>query len=445
MKFNTIGRITEKFIEIESKQNLFNWDIKGIKVYQLLRHKIYFAALDTHIKKDKTFIKNSKNVFKKIISRLPQVKNFLFYSPLNDTKGSDYLLFESSRKQLIEGNFADPFTKFIKDDLIKRNKNFTIYQSSYFYDKLAEKDRNTKHLDRVYLLAEYKAKRYKLEFTENELEEISSTGDFINNELGLKIDFLSMVKSEISSFIVLSKFFSIILENKKPKTIYIVNFCDKAALINECKKRKIEVVDIQHGLMSDNDVIYNYPKVEKGTVDYFPDKFYAWSDIWLGNCTLPISSDKIEIVENQTLIASVKKYKGIEKQKNKVLIISQDTITDQILSSVSDIVDNNPELDFYFKPHPNEYSYINSLNKFQELSSKRNFSMVPQTANLYELFAQSKNVIGVYSAALIEALYFGCNVFILNLPGSEMMDYLLQSKKMKSIKDFNTLVKSQLN
>lgn len=435
--FSNIGQIAEKFIEIENKKNLLRWSIKGIKVYQLLRYKIYFQALDSHINTKKQTPKSSKNIFQKLVSRSPQLKNFLFSSPLGDKNKSDYLLFESSRKQLINGKFADPFTKFVKDELTQEKKNFTIYQSSYFYDKLAEKEKNTKHLDRIYLLTEFKAKKHKIDFIDSELKEIQEAGDFINKELGLNIDFLSMVRNEIVSFQILSGYFSEILDNKNPKRIYIVNFCDKAALISECKKRKIEVIDIQHGLMSDKDVIYHYPNVEEGTLDYFPDKFYAWSDSWLGKCKLPIRNENIEFVENRTLLDSVKGYERIEKEDNKVLLISQDTITHQILSSVKDIVLNNPSLDFYFKPHPNEYSYIENLEEFQKLSSQKNFHLVPQTSNLYKLFAESKNVIGVYSAALIEAMYFGCNVFILDLPGAEMMDYLIESGKMKKAKDFN--------
>jgi len=149
-----------------------------------------------------------------------------------------------------------------------------------------------------------------------------------------------------------------------------------------------------------------------------------------------IENSKFEFVENQTLLSAVGKYRNIIKNDKKVVIISQDILTFEILSSVKNIVKDNPSMSFYFKPHPNEYSYIKNSSEFYDLDAQENFHIVHRTANLYELYSECKYVIGVYSAALIEALYFGCTVFILKLPGSEMMDYLVEEKKFKTINEF---------
>jgi len=111
MSFKSIGEISQKIIEIETNKDLFRWSIKGIKVYQLLRYKIYFKALAAHIDKKNDTKKSSKSILGKIIAHSPQIKNFFFYNPLNDKKQSDVLLFESSRKHLIDDEFVDSFTR----------------------------------------------------------------------------------------------------------------------------------------------------------------------------------------------------------------------------------------------------------------------------------------------------------------------------------------------
>ncbi|MBS1492824.1 MAG: hypothetical protein JST55_04920 [Bacteroidetes bacterium] len=437
MKFDTIGKITDKMLELEAKHDLLNWELKGVKIYQVVRYLIYINAINSNIEqKGKGSVLNS-GLFSKILNKASRLKNFFFYNPLKDKQQIDTLLFESSRKQKINNEYIDPFTASIKLQLKKSNSEYTVYQSSYFFDRLSVKTKNTKHLDYFFLTVGYKSKSFKLEFTQEELDSINKLGKELKTNLNLTLNLLSLIKNQLINFFILSGFYSQLLEIKKPKQIYIVNFCDKAALISECKKRKIQVIDIQHGFVSSKDIIYHYPASPENKLDYFPDKFLAWSESWLGGCKLPLSSDNIEYIENYTLKTEAEKYKGVAKIPNKVLILSQDTLTERILDNIFGLVKDNPKYNFFYKPHPNEYTFISGIKKYEELSGFKNFTTIGINENLYSHLSDGKKVIGVYTTALIEALYFNCEIFVIDLPGAEMMDNLIQSgtaKKLENIK-----------
>lgn len=439
MKISSIGEITNRILELENKNNLLNWTINDVKIYQLVRHKIYFEAINQNIKSDSTSL-TSKFKLSKVRKIITRTNNFLFYNPISDKSKSEVLIFESSRKKKIDGEYVDPFTFLIKEKIKKEKINYTIYQSSYFFDRFADKEKGTKHLDYFYISADIKSLFSKVNFNSENLKEIESFNNKVQDALNVKIDFVKLFSKEISAFNNLSFFFGKLFDNKNPKRLFLVNFCDKAPLISEAKKRDIEVIDIQHGFISDKDIIYHFPNTEENKLDYFPDRFVSWGELWNGNCKLPISQDKIDIVKNYSLQKNLEAY-SLEKKANKILILSQDTITELILKNVKDLIENNPEFHFYFKPHPNEYSFIKNIKLFQVLLKYSNFNLIDGNDDLNKHLADASIVMGVYTTVLIEALYFKCLVFVLNLPGAEMMDFL---KDNPNVQFYNNLSKIKL-
>jgi len=435
MKINSIGEITDRILKLESENDLLDWTINSVKIYQLIRHKIYFAAINANIKITSPAA-SSKLKLSKIQKIISRTNNFLFYNPLFDTNKSDALIFESSRKKKIDGEFVDPFTFSTKEKIKKEKQTYTIYQSSYFFDRLAKKDKGTKHLDYIYILADIHSQINKTKFDSGQIKQIENFNSSVSETLNVKIDLLNLFGKEISSFNKLSYFFGKLFDNKKPEKIYLVNFCDKAPLISEAKKRNVEVIDIQHGFISDKDIIYHFPNTKENQLDYFPDRFLSWGELWNGNCKMPLTNDRIETIENYSLQKNLKSY-TLDKNKFKVLILSQDTITDLILTNVKKLMELNPEFSFYFKPHPNEYSYIENSKLFKELKNFKNFFVVHLNDDLNMHLADSSIVIGVYTTAIIEALYFNCRVFILNLPGAEMMSFMKDKPNVEFYNNFN--------
>jgi len=432
MGFNSIGEITASILGLEKKHDLLDLEIAGIKIYQLIRYKIYLQLI---AKSFNSTYKSERSFFtkiKKLTSKLHRVKNYFFLNPFSDKTKSDILIFESGRKKENGGKYIDPFTDFVKRDLLKKKLNFTIYRNSYLYDSLAESGKNVKHLDYITLNTEIKSRLNKVKLSEADALKVKSLAELLQTSLGLE-SVEQLISAEITSFKFFSEYYSRLLDIKKPSEIFIVNFCDKAPLINEAKRRKIKVKDIQHGFISEKDIIYHYPDTPENKLEYFPDNFIAWSDLWMGNVKLPISSDNISYVENSLLCEEIQKYAYVKKNPKKLLFISQDSTGTDILKYILRNIDTLKNFDFYFKPHPNEYGYMSSIPEFNEAIEKKNFFVIDYLEDLYSHLADSAFVFGTYSTVMIEALYFNCKVYVMNLPGSEMFDYLIQQDKFKKI------------
>ena len=84
-----------------------------------------------------------------------------------------------------------------------------------------------------------------------------------------------------------------------------------------------------------------------------------------------------------------------------------------------------------FKPHPMEYHYIYEMKEIKKLLAYNNFEIVPASNDLYELLAKTEILMAVYTSTIIEALYFGCKIYLLNLPGVEMMESLVNTNSVK--------------
>jgi len=276
----SIQEVTSKIIEIEKRNDLFSWHIDDIYIWEIIRYKVYMMALNNALERSQSQKKNIvtkvKSFYKKVVFNLRKYFNAIIHQPYTDSVAVDVMIIESSRKLLFEGEYIDPYTKFTYDKLLCEGKSITKYQSSFTFDCLAKNGSDIKHFDLPYIIAGIGARLRTITINKEDEQKIKELKEEIETELDLVIDLHHLISEEIKIFKLKNRFFTKLLNKKKPKEIYLVNFCDKPALIASAKKQKIKVIDIQHGLISSGDLIYNYPNTNDGTLNYFPDQFYAW-------------------------------------------------------------------------------------------------------------------------------------------------------------------------
>ena len=75
-----------------------------------------------------------------------------------------------------------------------------------------------------------------------------------------------------------------------------------------------------------------------------------------------------------------------------------------------------------------------------EASSFDNFEVIDNSEiPLYELMAKSSHQIGAFSTAIYEGLMFNCKTFIVDVPGTEYLDDLIEKGFVFKIKDVDEL------
>jgi hypothetical protein len=434
----TIGDITRTIIELENRYDLFSWEIEHVFIWEILRSKVYQAAIDTMEAgvQSQQSSRSPNEKIKKIANKIRKFLNSILYHPFFDQKKVDCIVFESSRKVKYQNYFIDPFTHFTVKELRNSNKKLAIYQSSYTYDKLAKRSLANKHLDILEFINGIKMKLKPVELQEKDIQKINQIQSILKETLSVKLPLSSIIEKEINLFKNNYSAFEKILKNKQPKEIYIVNFCDKPALIAVAKKLNITILDIQHGLISSEDIIYHYPNVAEASLHYFPDKFLAWSKMWGEVCKLPIQEQYIIEHGNKYLSEQQKNYKQVPKNEKGIIIISQPGLTDQIAQQILKNDDFFSEYSVTYKLHPNEYALMEKYPSVMTLQKKKNVFFADKLTDLYQLFSKNRIVLGVYSTALIEALEFNCNVFLFDLPGIEMMAPFI---KNENVSLFNTI------
>lgn len=434
-RINSIEYITNSIIELEKKHQLLEWEINGIFVWQTVRVQIYIKIKETISKGDQKSLKSLKSrwivILKTIYERI--IKNSIFYNPFIGIKNKDILVFESSRKYLVNNEYIDRYTKYLCDEFDEKGISYQKFQSSYLFDRLSKNRKGTKHLDFIRLIAIIRIRFSSCKIDSANLKRIKLIELEIFQIFGVRIDLLNIFKDTIKEFKALYPLYKKLFKEIRPREIYIVNSCDKSAIISAAKDNGIIVNELQHGLIAKEGFIQHFPYTIENSLAYFPNRFYLWDNMPMCSSKLPISTDNIIYFEDKYLTSVKDKYEKIEKEKNKILIVSQPQYTNELFQFVLRNLPNMKEYKFIFKLHPIEELNFENDNKINPIGKYNNFKFANKQSSIDKLYSTSNYVLGVYSAALFEASYMGCQILLLNLPGVEMASSLIEKKNARLV------------
>lgn len=437
-KIKTIKEITEKLLFLETKYDLLNLDIQNVKVWQCLRVLIYEKIQASIINIPP--INDHKSTIKDIIStKFFRLKTLILQNPFLDRAIVDSIIFESSRKYLVDGEYIDIYTKYLKEELQEKKKSYTIYQTSANHGVSTNRTKRTFSIDYINFKVKHKKKSNVLLICEKDYLFVKNLERDIYNSFSVKFDLINLFIKEVQKFKIEYNYYYKLLKRKKIKKIFFIAYNGKAALIKAAKDLKIESIEIQHGIMVAEDFIYHFPGIENGSLEYFPKKFYVWNK-QINTCKLPIAQKNIIIYGNKFLENRKSSLSGIPKIKNQILIISQHTLSKQIADFILKNLLLLKDYKIIYKLHPLEEKNVHEFLDLKMLKTYTNFIIADNNYSVYELMAQSQFVIGVYSTALYEATYFNCIIFLINLPGVEMLNHLVNNKSIKEIEKDDILI-----
>lgn len=208
--------------------------------------------------------------------------------------------------------------------------------------------------------------------------------------------------------------FEIEIRRYHPKVILeVVGDNADCMIVNELAAEwKIPTIELQHGVTGMEHIAYNYPK--GAAILQFPQYFFTFSTYWCTEARYPIPAEHCRAVGFPYLERNAEKFRGIAKDKKKIILfISQKPIGKE-LSGVAVELNQKINKDVYriiYKLHPGEYDswkvdYPELVQSGIEVID--NFEI-----ELYYLFAISFYQVGGYgSTAIFEGLYFGLQTFI---------------------------------
>lgn len=426
--------ISKILLEMEDKYKLLQWKIEGVYVWQSARAQIYEKITNLLYSSNyKSVASKHKAPFNLFHLLKRAFINCSILNPYLDFNTTDNLIFESSRKELVDGEFIDIYTKYIIDCLEDSNETFTVYSIGKPLRKLRHSYYFNKSLDFVNLFSKSMTFFFNNDFNKKDEIIIHKIENEIKIQLSIEINLFTILKNEIKRFKSQYLSYKLLFIIKRPKNIFLVGSGYKAPLVKAAKDCDILVNELQHGLILKESIIANYPNSKENTVEYFPDRFYIWKDLNMCSAKLPLSKDNIFYFPNYHLEYMMKKFRNNVRKSNQITIISQPFIGNKIFKY---LISNNEKMrdwHFIYKLHPSEnikdYELLDY--KINELS---NIEIITNETSIYKLMSESNIVIGVFSTALFEAKHFDCKIILLDIPGVEFAELLLNQKNVIKIK-----------
>ena len=206
----------------------------------------------------------------------------------------------------------------------------------------------------------------------------------------------------------------------------------------------IEVIELQHGTITDYHLGYSYPEKTRlnGDIPYFPDKILSFGDYWMNEDTSPIPMDNVIPIGFSYFEEQSKDFIGLDAVENQILFISQGVIGKYLSQLAFEFAKTQRDLKIIYKLHPGEYeTWKENYPQLVEASSFDNFEVIDNSEiPLYNLLAKSNCQVGAFSTAIYEGLMFNCKTFILDVPGIEYLDDLIDGKYVFKIGNADDLI-----
>lgn len=199
------------------------------------------------------------------------------------------------------------------------------------------------------------------------------------------------------------------------KSALITQSYHREGFILACKKHKLIVNELQHGLIAKEDIFYVMPQQVSEIIPraMFPDSIIVygnyWKEILLNGCEY--KKDSIT-VGGYFHYESVKGELPVELQNNKkvILVTTQYSIHAYFVQYIQTLAPKlTDEWMIVLKSHPSEKSDLySSLTRFK--------NVFVATGNLDPLLKRSECIITIFSTTIFDALRNGKPSFSINFP-----------------------------
>lgn len=373
----------KNFFAFEKKNELFKIKYKNIFIWDIIRFDVYYKLLWK--------LKSITPKEQKSFSKLSVLKEISFFIISFFFKKYDIMFFTASRNKNSNGDFFDQNL----EDIIIQYPKAVCFES---YERNIEKLKNkqiTVFNPIIFFRILGRFFYRKIDFTEivNLIETEFKTSSIENKE----------INKLIIQFQIDYKFYLLLFRFKKPKVIFITQNGIQKGLFAAATKLMIPVIEVQHGLIDEGHLGYNYNSNihYKQEQIYLPTYFFSFTEFWFKDLFFPVK--EILSMGNSFFYNSSAENIGSENNFNGLLVASSDVFGEDLKKIIIQFSKKMNNIPIYFKLHPNQFAekqyYINQCLNYP------NIKIYTDEYSIYELLAISKSVLGIQSTVLYEALH----------------------------------------
>lgn len=415
----------EDYLEFERKNNLFDLQIDGVYFWQLVRKRVSDNIMiklnilsqpsqtvaQSKIERIKTFLIYLSHAFVNLFKKIPKV---------------DAIIINHPRKILFNDDYVDIYTYYLQEEYKSKKVSFlTLDVPVNWHKHLIKKEPYIRNMENFSIIKKvfYKYFYKKKNRNNNILQEISNK---LDDEFGYDGNVVDVINTQIHIFKQDYNYYTKFFKKAKPKEVSIVISDVYPGIVKAAKDLNITTIEVQHGAITKEHLGYEYPYNK--IVEYFPDKIRLFGEYWYDTVDMPIKKENIILTENKFL--TVKSAEKVSKNKKQVLFVTQGWVTLKMIKVIKEFCKLTKEYEVVVKLHPSEFEYWKKeYPQLLELQKKYSIKVIDNfEKGIYDLLQESQYVVGVSSTCLYEALYFDCNVCLLDLPSVEMMADLVDKK-----------------
>lgn len=430
MKKYTVKNIFNEMLNVEVQHKLFEQTIDGVFFWKIIRFDLFIELtqrLNLYENPHPGLIPQNGN---KLFLYMKKTLAGTLKNPLRDKKRFDTLIFPHPRKMLLEDNLVDIYSFYIELELQKKGVSFGVVEKP-FAGKISRRQSDNVYWDIPFsiktLISFFNSKR-----TIQDMDDCFING--IKEIAGINIDEVTTLKMEnlvnvVRNYQFLFKYYTKVLKYHKPKEIILVVAYGQEPLVAAAQSLNIKVTELQHGSITPYHTGYSFPSGI--SIPYFPDEIRIWGEFWNDNSHLPITGERIVYTGFQYLEEEILKNREISRIKKRVLFISDAPTARELHSVMTNYAKYNRDYEVICRLHPSEVAVWQSLypRLYEASKELNNLSIeVPSEIPLYESLLLSTYVVGVSSTVIIESLVAGCQLILLNLPGIEHFQALIDKK-----------------
>ncbi len=403
--------LTNRFFKFETESNVFEIkDAKGNPLWDIIRADVYFTIMRHYAP-----VHQSEN--HSLFADSIKVNSLLFHIH-RIWCAFIYFLFHWNKKYLI----------ILCSRNVKDGKSF---------DKIADSLMEYVNSKHAYLVETY------LNFVDNNYKygnASTSIVDILRYIYANKFDSSKIVpilrkefpdvhwdvdvmRNAYGRFYAQYYYYRFLIRTKKIKKCFLVQNRYHNGLYLAAKELGVSVVELQHGEITRNHIVYSYPEsLQNDDNIYTPAAVLTFGDFWLKDCNYPC----VDIKSIGNHFYHLPRITANNEKTKDVLVVSDSGSCMFLEQLVKEIIDNNPNnrIHFYFKLHPNQSA---DYRKFKEsFNNYPQIEVIPSNRMISEFIRKVAFVLAVESTVEFEALSVGVKVIIYKRGGYQYLDAIFK-------------------
>lgn len=411
--------IHESFLELERDLGLFEWTVEGVPVWERLRFGIHRDVLEESAVFSQAHPKLRKDATGMVDGVTLWLKNFAVDNPFLASSHDVLIWGHKRRKRMDDGTWWDVIFDPILESV---DLDYLLVEDDYKLDhRRPTRTEKVRYLD----LITFSSTVYRKLWADRSAYR-SDTASRLEAELDARfdidVDVVSRVYEELTDRHIYLPLYRALLRRIDPSVVLLVVSYGKESFVEACRRESVPVVELQHGTISNYHLGYSFPGgAEKRD---FPDYFFTFGSFWGEETKLPIPRGNVFDVGYPFLEREYDRHAGGATSEDEVVFISQGTIGGPLSKlAVALHRSDGDEYDVVYKLHPGEFGRWREAYPWLVDSG---VTVVEDERPLYELLAGSTYQVGVYSTAIFEGFRFDQRTVLVDLPGIQYMDELVE-------------------